>query len=187
MTTNAAQNTGSATPNNAHEAAIGQYNTVDNTGAPDNVIPMQVTSCVDAGGAEIRPPMHAVDKVEEPGDKAADESEDDLGDDETPDALDEAAAKVRYDYERRTLPYPEPVDGEQRHRQFVQLRSRRYARLGLGAPRLCQSGHAGDLGPSLKGLGAGGAILIGGDVVAAEMEEVIDLVVGGEEALGLAG
>jgi hypothetical protein len=73
------------------------------------------------------------------------------------------------------------------HRQFVQLRSRRYARLGLGAPRLCQSGHAGDLGPSLKGLGASGAMLIGGDVVAAEMEEVIDLVVGGEEALGLAG
>jgi hypothetical protein len=30
-------------------------------------------------------------------------------------------------------------------------------------------------------------MLIGGDVVAAEMKEVVDLVVGGEEALRLAG
>jgi hypothetical protein len=36
-------------------------------------------------------------------------------------------------------------------------------------------------------LGPGGAILIGGDVVAGEMKEVVDLVVSGEEALCLAG
>ena len=53
--------------------------------------------------------------------------------------------------------------------------------------RLCRSGHTGDLGPGLKGLGPEGSILIGGDVVTAEMKEVIDLVVGGEETLCLAG
>src|SRR6476646_2489063 len=71
------------------------------------------------------------------------------------------------------------------HRQLVRLRLRRYARFELGMPRLCQSGHAGDLGPGLKGLGPGGSIQIGGDVVAAEMEEVVDLVVSGEETLCL--
>ena len=52
---------------------------------------------------------------------------------------------------------------------------------------LCPSGHAGDLGPSLEGLGSGGLILAGGDVIAAEVEEVVDLIVGREEALGLTG
>ena len=52
---------------------------------------------------------------------------------------------------------------------------------------LCPSGHAGDLGPGLEGLGPGGSILDGGDVIAAEVEEVVDPIVGGEEALGLAG
>jgi hypothetical protein len=59
--------------------------------------------------------------------------------------------------------------------------------LGLDSLRLCQSGHAGDLGPALKGLGPGGSILIGRDVVAAERKEVVDLVVGGEETLRLTG
>src|SRR5215217_2427718 len=59
--------------------------------------------------------------------------------------------------------------------------------LGWAHCRLCQSGHAGDLGPGLKGLGPGGSILISGDVVAAEMKEVVDLVVSGEETLCLAG
>ena len=59
--------------------------------------------------------------------------------------------------------------------------------LGLDSLRLCQNGHAGDLGPALKGLGLGGSILIGGDVVAAERKEVVDLVVGGEKTLRLAG
>ena len=52
--------------------------------------------------------------------------------------------------------------------------------------RLCPSGHAGDRGPGLKGLGPGGAILTGGAVIAAEVEQVVDLIVSGEEALGLA-
>src|SRR4051812_17786516 len=51
---------------------------------------------------------------------------------------------------------------------------------------LCPSGHAGDLGPGLKGLGPGGSILDGGAVIAAEVEEIVDLIVSGEEALGLA-
>src|SRR3954467_7614570 len=52
---------------------------------------------------------------------------------------------------------------------------------------LCPSGHAGDRGPGLEGLGPGGSILAGGEVIAAEMEQVVDLIVSGEEALGLAG
>src|SRR5215218_8590162 len=48
----------------------------------------------------------------------------------------------------------------------------------------CDSNPA-DVGPRLEGARPGGAILDGGDVVAAEMEEVGDLVVGREEALRL--
>src|SRR3954464_1559436 len=51
---------------------------------------------------------------------------------------------------------------------------------------LCPSGHAGDLGPGLEGLGPGGSILVGGEVIAGGVEEVVDPVMGGEEALGLA-
>src|SRR4051812_20654110 len=57
---------------------------------------------------------------------------------------------------------------------------------GRSHERLCPSGHAGDLSPGLEGLGSGGSILGGGAVIAAEVEQVVDLVVGGEEALGLA-
>ena len=52
---------------------------------------------------------------------------------------------------------------------------------------LCPSGHAGDLGPGLEGLGPGGSIRVGGAVIAAEVEEIVDLIVSGEEALSLAG
>src|SRR3954470_11391881 len=52
---------------------------------------------------------------------------------------------------------------------------------------LCPSGHAGDRGPGLEGLGSGGSILDGGAVIAAEVEEVGNLIVSGEEALGLTG
>jgi hypothetical protein len=52
---------------------------------------------------------------------------------------------------------------------------------------LCPSGHAGDLGPGLKGLGPGGAVLGGRAVIAAEVEQVADLIVSGEEALRLSG
>ena len=58
---------------------------------------------------------------------------------------------------------------------------------GRSHERLCPSGHAGDLGPGLEGLGPGGSVLGGGAVIAAEMEQVIDLIMSGEEALSLAG
>jgi hypothetical protein len=59
------------------------------------------------------------------------------------------------------------------------------AREGWSHKRLCRSSNAGDLGPDLEGLGPGGSILDGGDVVATEVEEIVDPVMGGEEALGL--
>src|SRR5215212_2911518 len=58
---------------------------------------------------------------------------------------------------------------------------------GRSHEHLCPSGHAGDLSPGLEGLGPGGSILGGGAVIAAEMEEIVDPVMGGEEALGLTG
>src|SRR3954470_10297940 len=61
------------------------------------------------------------------------------------------------------------------------------AQEGRSHEGLCPSGHAGDRGPGLKGLGPGGSIRAGGAVIAAEVEEIVDPVVGGEEALGLAG
>jgi hypothetical protein len=48
-------------------------------------------------------------------------------------------------------------------------------------------GHAGDLGPALKGLAPGGSMLGGWNVMAAEQEKVVDPVTGGQEALRLAG
>lgn len=51
---------------------------------------------------------------------------------------------------------------------------------------LCQSGRAGDLGPGLEGLDPGGSILVSGQMIAAEMKEVVDPVIGGEETLCLA-
>jgi hypothetical protein len=50
--------------------------------------------------------------------------------------------------------------------------------------------HAGDtshFGPGPEGAGPGGAILGGRQAVATEVEEVADLVVGGEEALRVPG
>jgi hypothetical protein len=52
---------------------------------------------------------------------------------------------------------------------------------------LCQSDNPGDLGPGLEGLGPCGSILGGGKVIAAEVEEVVDLIMGREETLGLPG
>src|SRR3954451_14516270 len=54
---------------------------------------------------------------------------------------------------------------------------------GRSHEALYPSGHAGDRGPGLYGLGPGGSILGG----RAEVEQVADLVVGREEALDLAG
>jgi hypothetical protein len=50
---------------------------------------------------------------------------------------------------------------------------------------LCGSAERVDVGPDLKGLGPGSPVLIGGDVMAAEMEEVVDRVVRREEPLCL--
>src|SRR3954464_6609328 len=52
---------------------------------------------------------------------------------------------------------------------------------------LCPGGPPGCPGPGLKGLGPGGSVLGGGAVIAAEVEQVVDLIVSGEEALSLAG
>ena len=49
------------------------------------------------------------------------------------------------------------------------------------------SGDAADLGPYPKGPCPESSILGGWDVIAAKMEEVVDLVVGGQEPLRLSG
>ena len=54
-------------------------------------------------------------------------------------------------------------------------------------PILRGSGDTGDLGPKLEGPGACGSVLGGGDVLAAERKEVVDLVMRREEPLCLAG
>jgi hypothetical protein len=61
---------------------------------------------------------------------------------------------------------------------------------GVGAALVRELGGqtgAGDLGPSLEGLGTGGAVLAGGDVVSAEVEEVGNGGVDRDEALNVAG
>jgi hypothetical protein len=47
--------------------------------------------------------------------------------------------------------------------------------------------HTADFSPNLKFLGPGSSMLGSSDMIAAEMEEVVDLIVGGEEPLRLAG
>ena len=73
-----------------------------------------------------------------------------------------------------------------RHRQLVGVRSR-WRAIRTACPWLRPGGDAGDLGPNLKGLAPSGSILDGWNLVAAEQEEVVDPVVGREEALRLAG
>ena len=58
---------------------------------------------------------------------------------------------------------------------------------GQAHGRSRHAGNAGHLGPGLEGAGSGGSILGGREVIAAEVEEVVDLVVGGEEALRVSG
>ncbi len=59
--------------------------------------------------------------------------------------------------------------------------------MSTACPWLHRGGDAGDLGPNLKGLGLGGPVLGGWNPVAAEQEEGVDPVVGGQEALRLSG
>src|SRR5438270_12403254 len=47
--------------------------------------------------------------------------------------------------------------------------------------------HTADFGPDFEFLGPGCSVFGGSDMIAAEMEEVVDLFVGGEEPLRLAG
>ena len=49
------------------------------------------------------------------------------------------------------------------------------------------AGNAGHFGPGLEGAGPGGSVLGGGEVIATKMEEVVDLVVRGEETLRVSG
>jgi len=72
------------------------------------------------------------------------------------------------------------------HRQLVGLRSQ-WRMMRAACSWLRRSGDAGDLGPNLKGLGPGGSILGGRHLMTAEVEQVVDPVVGGEETLRLAG
>src|SRR4051812_12287974 len=65
----------------------------------------------------------------------------------------------------------------------------RVERIGMSRTRLARRsgcrGNLADVGPHLERTRPCGSIFSGGDVVAAKMEVVGDLVVGGEETLGL--
>jgi hypothetical protein len=74
-----------------------------------------------------------------------------------------------------------PKKQGKRHRQVVGPWPRWCTRSGWTHGSLCQGGNPGDFGPGLKGLGPGGSILAGGEVIAAEVKEVVDLIVGGEK------
>jgi hypothetical protein len=52
---------------------------------------------------------------------------------------------------------------------------------------LCCDADAADLCPDVEGSCSGSSVIGGGDVVSTKMEEIVDLIVGREEALGLAG
>ena len=53
------------------------------------------------------------------------------------------------------------------------------------SPCSADEGSAGDLAPGLKGTVTGGTMLGGGQVVATELEEVVNLAVAGKEPLGM--
>src|SRR3954453_13384169 len=72
------------------------------------------------------------------------------------------------------------------HRQ-VDAGEDREAPSPIGAVASCGSLGTGELGPDRERLRADGSVLGGRKVIAVEMEEVVDLIVGGEEPLRLAG
>jgi ribosome-dependent ATPase len=74
----------------------------------------------------------------------------------------------------------------ERHRQ-VKLEGDGEAPKLARAANLCGSLGARDLGPDRERLRADGSIVRGRKMIAVEVEEVVDLVVGGEEPLRLAG
>src|SRR3954449_5416169 len=74
----------------------------------------------------------------------------------------------------------------ERHRQ-VDAGEDKEAPSLIGATASCGSLDARDLGPDREGLRPDGSVLGGGEVIAVEMEEVVDLIMGREEPLRLAG
>lgn len=72
------------------------------------------------------------------------------------------------------------------HRQ-VDAGEDRKTPLLIGGVSLCGKLGAGDLGPDGEGLRTCGSVLDGSDVIAGEMEEVVDLVMNREEPLHLPG
>src|SRR3954470_1749710 len=79
-------------------------------------------------------------------------------------------------------PRPSPP----RHRQ-VKLEGDGEAPKLARAANLCGSLGASDLGPDRERLRADGSVVSGRKMIAVQVEEVVDLVVGGEEPLRLAG
>src|SRR3954447_15517650 len=80
----------------------------------------------------------------------------------------------------------DPRTAFDRYRQVGAGEDRKAASL-IGAAASCGSFGARDLGPDREGLRPDGSVLGGGEVIAVEMEEVVDLIVGGEEPLHLPG
>ena len=100
--------------------------------------------------------------------------------------MDAAYARLSARHERAAGARPDAAEHERRHRQ-VAAGEDREAPSPIGAMALCGSLGARDFGPDREGLRADGSVLGGGEVIAVEVEEVVDLVVGGEEPLRLAG
>ncbi len=50
----------------------------------------------------------------------------------------------------------------------------------------CYGGDPADLNSNVEGRCPGSSIFDGGDVVSTKMKEIVDLIMGGEETLGLA-
>jgi hypothetical protein len=73
----------------------------------------------------------------------------------------------------------------QRHRQLVVSGQLNLSQRQWELKELLPT-HTADLSPNLKFLGPGSSMLGSSDMIAAEMEEVVDLIVGGEEPLRLA-
>jgi hypothetical protein len=83
--------------------------------------------------------------------------------------------------------FPTDEAALKRHRQLIEPRSAGLRRLATLVGGLHRSSKAADFCPDPKSLRPGGSVLGRSDVIAGEMEQVVNLIVGCEEALGLAG
>ena len=79
------------------------------------------------------------------------------------------------------------IPPSQGHRQLVRPSVHNLCDRAQGRGSLCRSGDAADLSPYAKGLCPKGSILGGWNLIAAEMEQVVDLIVSGKEMLCLSG